>query len=113
MLEIRQKGTDEMFCPSCGNVIKIAAEICPHCGVRNQSEHKSSGIKSNSRWTITLILAILLGSFGAHRFYVGKIGTGFLMLLTLGGFGIVTLIDIIKIATGNFRDKQGNLIANQ
>ena len=42
-----------------------------------------------------------------HRFYAGKIGTGILMLLTLGGLGIWALIDLIVIATQNFKDGQG------
>ena len=56
---------------------------------------------------LTLLLAILLGGLGVHRFYVGKIGTGILMILTLGGLGIWTLVDIIMIAVGSFTDKQG------
>ena len=57
-----------------------------------------------------LLLCFFLGTFGIHRFYVGKIGTGILMLLTLGGLGIWTLIDFIVIAVGSFRDKEGNPI---
>ena len=54
-----------------------------------------------------LLLCLFLGGFGVHRFYAGKIGTGILMLLTLGGLGIWSLIDLIVIATGNFKDKEG------
>ena len=68
--------------------------------------------KSDKSWTTTLILAILLGGIGIHRFYVGKSGTGVLMLLTLGGAGIWALIDIIQIAVGNFTDNQGLPIKN-
>jgi TM2 domain-containing membrane protein YozV len=42
--------------------------------------------------------------FGAHRFYVGKTGTGLLWLFTLGFLGIGVVYDIIFIATGEFRD---------
>ena len=59
---------------------------------------------------VTLLLCIFLGIFGAHRFYVGKIGTAILMMCTLGGFGIWTMVDIIFIVCGIFRDKQGRRI---
>ena len=62
---------------------------------------------SQKNFVATLILAILLGGLGVHRFYVGKIGTGIVMLLTFGGLGIWTLIDIIMIAVGNFKDSSG------
>ena len=63
-------------------------------------------------WLTTLLLCILLGGIGAHRFYAGKIGTGILQLLTLGGCGIWYLIDLIMIITGKFTDAQGNEITN-
>ena len=62
---------------------------------------------SEKSFVATLILCILLGGLGVHRFYVGKIGTGILMLLTFGGLGIWTLVDIIVIAVGNFKDSNG------
>ncbi len=56
------------------------------------------------------LLCFFLGIFGAHRFYVGKIGTGILQLVTLGGLGIWALIDFIMIIVGAFTDKEGNKI---
>lgn len=58
----------------------------------------------------TLLLCLFLGTLGVHRFYVGKIGTGILMLLTLGGLGIWELVDLIVIAVGSFKDKNGLVI---
>ncbi|OHD14691.1 MAG: hypothetical protein A2086_16785 [Spirochaetes bacterium GWD1_27_9] len=50
-------------------------------------------------WTVCLILAILLGTLGVDKFYMGKIGLGIAKLLTCGGMGIWAIIDIILIAT--------------
>ena len=63
--------------------------------------------KSQKGFVPTLLLALFLGGLGIHRFFVGKIGTGILQLLTLGGLGIWALIDIIMIAVGAFKDKAG------
>ena len=70
-------------------------------------------MKSEKKWLTTLLLALFAGSLGVHRFYVGKIGTGILMLVTCGGCGIWTLIDFIMILMGKFTDKDGNLIVKE
>ena len=65
---------------------------------------------SEKSFVATLILCFLLGGLGVHRFYVGKTGTGILMLLTLGGLGIWQLVDLIVIAVQKFKDNKGLLI---
>jgi len=59
---------------------------------------------------VTTLLAWFLGEFGAHRFYLGKIGTALAMLFTLGGLGIWALIDFIFAVAGLMKDKDGKLI---
>lgn len=61
---------------------------------------------------VTMLLAFFLGVFGVHRFYVGKIGSGLGMLVTLGGLGIWWLADNIMILAGAFRDKDGLLVSD-
>ena len=50
-------------------------------------------------WILCLLMSIIFGWLGVDRFIMGKIGTGLLKLITLGGFGVWWLIDLILIAT--------------
>lgn len=121
---------EEKRCYHCGALIDKDAAFCPKCGY-NQNENENYGQDNNQgdyyrnnndnypnnhskelneRWLICLILSIFVGTLGIHRFFVGKIGTAILMVLTIGGFGIWQLIDIIIIVCGNFKDKEGNTI---
>jgi TM2 domain-containing membrane protein YozV len=67
--------------------------------------------KSEKSNTVALLLCFFLGFLGVHRFYVGKIGTGVLMLITLGGLGIWNLIDFIMIVVQKFTDSEGNTLS--
>lgn len=65
---------------------------------------------SEKKGVVALLLCLFLGTIGVHRFYAGKTGTGIAMILTLGGFGVWTLIDLIMIICGSFTDSDGNKI---
>ena len=52
--------------------------------------------------------SLIWGVFGVDRFYLGKYGTGFLKLITFGGFGIWALADLKTILSGKMRDREGN-----
>lgn len=64
-------------------------------------------------WLTTLLLAFFLGYAGAHRFYTGHTLLGVLQLVTCGGFGIWTWVDIIFILMGKYTDAQGRPLAKQ
>ena len=66
---------------------------------------------SQQDWFVALLLCFFIGIIGAHRFYVGKIGTGLLMVFTLGGLGIWTFIDLILIIVGKFKNKDGEVLS--
>jgi len=59
---------------------------------------------SDKKFTPAVLLCFFLGSLGVHRFYLGKTGTGVLMLFTLGCLGIWTIIDFVRLITGSLKD---------
>ena len=65
---------------------------------------------SKKNRAIALILCMLFGWLGLHRFYVDKHGTALAMMLTLGGFGLWYFIDFVMISAGTFEDKEGKPI---
>ena len=67
---------------------------------------------SEKDWLVALLLCILVGALGVHRFYVGKIGTGILWLITGGCFLIGWIVDIVMIANGSFTDGDGLPLKN-
>ena len=66
--------------------------------------------RSDKSRGVAAVLCFFFGTLGIHRFYVGKIGTGLLWLLTIGFFGIGDIIDFIMIICGSFKDSEGRKI---
>jgi TM2 domain-containing membrane protein YozV len=72
------------FCFACGATIDSRAEICPKCGVRQQSASVNvlgTNTPSGRNRIAAALFAIFLGGFGVHKFYLGKVGQGILYLL--------------------------------
>jgi hypothetical protein len=93
------------YCYNCKAETDPNASICMKCGVAIKGNNL---IDSESKdWLTALLLCIFLGTLGIHRFYTNHIGIGIAQLLTLGGCGIWTLVDIILIATGSLKDGDG------
>ncbi len=131
------------FCQACGAKTNPLAEICIKCGVRiGKTEAKvkaaavAGEVSPKSRLAATL-LAWFLGVFGAHRFYLGKIGSAIGMLVLsviyfasfffwaagwwgvavfgyacITAVGIWAFIDFLIAVTGNMKDSEGRLIKN-
>lgn len=108
----------ETKCPLCGAPMEEGR--CGYCGHKEQKINYQMNQNVNVHFnfqenilqsvskkdkTIALMLAIFLGGIGAHRFYVGKVGTGIIYMFTGGLFGIGWIADIVMILTGRFKDE--------
>ena len=103
------KNYDEAYCQSCGKVIKKEAFVCPYCGVRNKKNNE--GNEKNK--IVAALLALFLGGFGVHKFYLKRIGTGIIYILFCWTF-IPSLIAFIEgiillcMSDDKFNDKYNN-----
>ena len=86
------------YCSACGKKLHVKAEICPKCGVRI----KRYSPKSRA---IAAALALFLGGIGAHKFYLGRIGMGFLYLFFCWTF-IPAFIALIEFLVYLFMDSE-------
>lgn len=113
---------DCVICPKCGKQVEDIKRSDDRIVINNNNTNTNANtvtsgydsMISPKSWIVTLLLCIFLGVIGIHRFYVGKIGTGILMiLLCLTGISAVwALVDLIFILLKRFKDKQGRLIKN-
>lgn len=101
----RRKGPDEKFCSECAAVIKAKAVICPHCGCpqggyaypvpHGGAAYPAPYSGDEVSRGMAAVLAIFLGGFGAHKFYMGRNGIG-LMYLFMSVTGVTFFIGFIE-----------------
>lgn len=108
MGEILATIINQAHCRSCGTIIAAEARACPHCGAGQAGVHQGA---SKSRVT-AIILALFLGGFGIHKFYLGRPGQGILYVLFFWTFipAIVAFIELIIYAVTDdqtFAEKYG------
>lgn len=75
-----------------------------------EQNFQNQQIVSQKSKITALLLCLFFGGLGVHRFYVGKIGTGFIWLCTLGCFSFGCIVDLIMIICGSFKDKDGAVL---
>jgi len=111
-----------VFCPKCGKRLDESYQYCPKCGANLNANTSLSVTFRSKQYTgddvsdKTILPAFLfcffVGWLGVHRFYVGKIGTGVIWLLTLGLLGVGVFVDWILITIGSFKDSNGKTLKN-
>lgn len=133
------KKGETKFCQHCGESIDKECVICPKCGkqvkeLKDNGNDKNIIINNNNSASasasaiaggfgnlvspksrlVTLLLCFFLGILAVHRFYVGKVGTGILMIILMfTGIGEIWLfVDFLMIIFGAFTDSHGLKIKN-
>ena len=77
---------------------------------RTSEAPAAAPVRSEKSKGVALCLCVFLGFFGAHRFYVGKTGTGVLWIFTVGGLAFGWVYDLIMICCNKFTDKSGAVL---
>jgi ribosomal protein L37E len=97
------------YCPRCGHQLAAVERYCSQCAfpiAPDERLYDKLDASPQSR-LVALVLCVLLGYLGVHRFYVGRVASGIIWFLTGGLLGIGYIIDIISISIGTFRDSDG------
>ena len=110
------KSSDEKYCFECGAVIRLKAEICPKCGVRQLPPPSLSPVgrttASGRNKFVAALMGILLGGIGLHKFYLGQAGWGVVYLVFCWTFspalvGLIEGIGFLLMSEETFARKYG------
>lgn len=110
---------DEAYCTSCGEAIKKEAEMCPHCGVAQDTGGGGGDMSKSRKYELqkvarkdgqtVMIVSFLITPLG--YFMVGKLGLALLNLFTLNYFFLGPLV--VPFHTRNIiRDARQELEVN-
>ena len=85
----------------------------PYSGRANYSGYAGMDpeVSDKDKWT-AFVLCLVLGLFGGHQFYVGRVGKGLLYVFTVGLFSFGWLFDLILILMGSFKDANGRVLVS-
>lgn len=109
----RFKNENEKFCTDCAANINVKAEICPKCGVRQIAMSNGFATAQNGKSkVIAALLALFLGGFGIHKFYLNQIGMGIVYLLFCWTFipaiiAFIEFIILLLMSDAEFNRKYG------
>ncbi len=109
---------ETLYCPQCGAKMAADDRYCAECrwDAEKPNEEpprtpprspRNLGPPSEKNRLTALLLCLVLGFLGVHRFYVGRAGSGIVWLLTLGVLSVGWIYDVVMIATGEFTDEDG------
>lgn len=77
----------------------------------NPPTQPDAGGATGRSFVATWLFSWLLGVFGVDRFYLGKVVTGILKLITFGGLGIWWLVDLVLVLAGAARGRDGRALS--
>ena len=97
-----QTGFPTKYCQACASVIDARAEMCPRCGVMQHANALGGG----KNRPLAVLLALFLGNFGAHRFYLGDMawGIAYLLFFWTGIPGLIAWVEALYFLTRSNED---------
>lgn len=111
-----------MYCSQCGAELNERAAVCVRCGcaVEGRTVFFTQGQQRgnyNNEWLTVMLLCLLLGGLGIHRFYTKNNDIAVLQLIlgicSCGVISIVwAIVDFVQLVTGSYKTGDGRILKN-
>lgn len=106
---VQKQETTEIVAPASKiEAAKADVQAPAQLDAQDMEAYTSPAVEGGKSQLVALLLCFFVGTLGIHRFYLGYTWQGIVQLLTFGVFGIWTLIDLIRIITGDLKPKNGD-----